>query len=232
MFERLKEVNISLHRDPRYTAAHTRLMEIRGELANLEQRRNEAQSGLSELGSAHGERIEAEAKAMLSGAQLSEPVSMKREAITRTLEEVTHRLSVLRKAEELQRGIVEDIRAEVGRAIATDLLPLHRANVAAIFHAALQLETALVAETELRERLSDNHIPYSGVIRPMPFTGFGKLYDDQSRVSRYLLECHEYGFVTADDLPEVVRDRIPKKEGKPKGPAAARSVKEDDWTGA
>lgn len=109
----------------------------------------------------------------------------------------------------MQQNAVNSLRAEISALIARDMLPQHQANVRAIVDVLLQLNAALEAEADLRESLKENDVLYSGPIRPMPMPGVGTLRDNQGRMFRYLLECYEYGFVTAGDLPDVVRDRLP-----------------------
>jgi len=96
--------------------------------------------------------------------------------------------------------------------------------------AALQFSTALQAEHELRDSLYEKNIPFSSVIIPMPLNGVGLLSDSQSRISRYLLECHEHDFIKAADLPDIVRDRIIPKAKPVRAPA--QRANSDGWTGA
>lgn len=202
-----KSVDIRLERDPRYVAAQARLTSLKEELNALGQERTRAEEGLSELVINAQSKINQEAAAMLSGE--TGAAALKREELQRTLGEVSHRIRVLHTAIEMQRGIVAALRGEIGKTIAGELLPQHRANVAAVFDALLQLNTALEQESDLREAMAERDIPYSAVIRPMPFSGMGTLRDNQSRVMRYMLECHEHGFIAADELPDVVREWIP-----------------------
>lgn len=208
--------NITLDRDPRYTAARDRYTELQKELSGLDNQLNVAYGGLGSLTEPR-DIIRDEASALLSGATPA-PAS-DRSAIIRTIDELTHRIAVLRQAVTMQKSIVDNLRAEVGTAIARDLLPQHSANVAAVIDAAITLSTALQAEQELRDTLTELGIPFSSVLRAMPIPGFN-LRDDQSRLSHYLLECYEYGLVKSGDLPDVVRERLPKKVKQTPKPAA------------
>lgn len=202
-------IDIRPERDPRYTAAKARYTELKRELDALERQRDDVQTGIGSLASRARDQIAEEATLMLSGTPAPDPANLKREALIKTLDDLTHRLAVLRAAVAMQRDIVGKLLGEVSNAIARDMLPRHRANVGAVVEALLQLNAALEAEADLRETLNENNVSYMSVMRPMPISGFGTLRDNQGRIFRYLLECHEYGFVAAPDLPDVVRDQIP-----------------------
>jgi len=94
-----------------------------------------------------------------------------RAAVLRTIDDLTHRIAVLRQAVDMQRGIVERLRCEIGAAIASEMLPQHTANVAAIVDAALQLSIALQAEKELRDSLTEQDIPFCSIIRGHALAG-------------------------------------------------------------
>lgn len=221
------EIDIRLERDPRYVTAKARYTELKSELDALERQRDEVNSGIGLLKNSHSDLISQEAMTLLSGAPTADQSILKREEMVRTLAELTHRLAVLRQAVLMQRHIMESARSEVGEAIASDLLPQHRHNVSAVIEAALQLSVALQAEAELRDTLIENMVPFSSVLRAMPLHGFD-LGDNQSKFSRYLLECYEHGLIGAGDLPDVVRDRLPPK-AKPTPKPAARQANKDGW---
>lgn len=219
--------NITLDRDHRYTAAHTRHTELQHELSGLEQSVTTAYCGLSSLSESR-DLIRDEAAALLEGASVIPTAD--RAAVLRTIDDLNHRIAVLRQAVDMQRGIVNRLRGEVGNAIAAELLPQHLANVKAIVDAAIQLSVALQAEQGLRDTLIERDVPFTAVLRAMPLPGFN-LRDDQSRLSRYLVECYEQGFVKAGDLPDVVRDRLPRKV-KPQPRIAAHAANGDGWMAA
>ncbi len=218
---------ISLDRDPRYVAARTRYTDLQYELSGLDSQLNAAYGGLCSL-TDHRDIIRDEASALLSGATPA-PAS-DRAAVIKTIDDLTHRIAVLRQAVEMQRGIVGKLHAEVGNAIASEFLPQHTANVAAIVEAAITLSTALQAEQELRDTLTENDVSFSSILRAMPLPGFS-LKDDQSRLSRYLLECHEFGFIKASALPDVVRERLPRK-AKPTPTPGTQAANGEGWLAA
>lgn len=227
-------VDIRLERDPRYSAAIARLAELKAELNTLERQRGDVHTGISSLGECVRNQITQEAEALLSVTPVLDVASMKKAELFKTLDELTHRLDVVKTAATMQQNIVNKLRGEVGEAIALDVLPQHRANVCAVFEALLQLNTALEAEADLREALSDNNVPFTSVITAMPLRGFSTLRDNQGRVMRYLLECYEHGFVAASDLPDVVRDEIPPlvKRTPPhaKPVSNPKNRLDDNWT--
>lgn len=221
----MKQSNIiALCRDPRYVAASVRHTELQRELSTLDSQLVSAYSGLGSL-TAPQDAIRNEASALLEGAAIV-PTS-DRAAVIRTIDDLTHRIAVLRQAVEMQRSIVERLRCEIGGAIASESLPRHVANVAAVVDAAITLSTALQAERELRDELIENDIPFSATIRAMPLPGFD-LRDDQSRLSRYLSESFEHGFVQAAALPDLVRERLSNKP-KPQPRSASKTADFDGW---
>jgi len=221
-----KPVDTRLERDPRYAVAKARYAELNAELNALQGARDEAQTGLSSLVPGVRNLIDVEAAAMLTGTPAPDLAHLKRERMAASLDDLTHKLAVHRSAVDMQKRIVDQLRGEVSNAICRDSLPQHRANVAGVIEAALALCTALEQERELRDSLEDAGVLHSGSIRPMPIGGFGRLADDQSRISKFLLECHQFGFIDAADLPDVIRDRIPSKAKAQPAPVARRN---DGW---
>ncbi len=225
----MKKIDTTLERDRTYVEASERFVELQVELSNLEKQRSEILSGLESLASNRQRVIQDEAAALLSGATLDAGKVARRDALTRNLEELSHRIAVLREAETMQRSIVANERTRVSREVCAELAPRHAANVAAVARAALALAEAVAAEAALRDELTEHGIAFAGHLRAMPINGF-KLRDSQSRLTRYLLECHEYGFLTASELPDVVRKHIPPK-AKPASLAQAATAAMDGWTG-
>lgn len=228
MNEKRKEVDIRLDRDPRYAAAKKRMVELQLEAVQLERECHKVDAEIGSMAPAErGSKLTAEASAMLVGAALGrEAASADMRA---TLGSLRHKLAVVREAVRLQTAVVENLIDDASRVICADVLPQHQANVRRVFEAALELNTALEAESDLRASLYENGIRYSGTLRPMPLLGFGTLADGQSRVSRYMAECYEFGFVAARDLPDIVRDRLPPPPAK----AAPQlvPVDNDGWGG-
>ncbi len=229
MDDKYNGIDIRLERDPRYLAAKARLIELQQEHNALEKVCHEAEQGLGSLMiDAEGNR-KREAKALLVGGESCGADYQQREVLTKTLNEARHKRGVLYEAIAMQKKIVAELASQVGSAIARDLVPFHCANVVAVFNALLQLNTALEAEDDLRDSLYEHGVAYSGSIRPMPL--MGTLKDGNSRIMHYMKECYEYGFVERNQLPDVVRDRIPKREPVPiVKPAVAIRRDPAEWT--
>lgn len=228
-------VDIRLERDPRYTPAIGRLAELKAELNALILRRDDVQNRIGSLAGIAKDQITQEAAAMISGAPSPSPNYLSKEELLKTNNELAHRIAVLREAISMQQGAVDSLRTEISEMITRDMLPQHQANVRTIVDALLQLNAAFEAEADLREFLRENDVVHSTVIRPMQMYGVGTLRDSQGRIFRYLLECYEYGFVTAGDLPDVVRDQIPPPVKRTPPPANnpvldhPKSRLDDNW---
>ena len=202
-----QKIDINLARDPRYAAAQARLAELQLEAGVIEQKRSDLYAAIAQQATSdRAKSLTHEAEALISGAEIVARVDLHAQ-----LSDAGHRLAVVREAIRLQRDVLTSLQGEISAAISRDLLPKHVENVRHVVDAALALETALAAEAELRDLLHENGVHYSSAIRPMPIPGFGRLSDDQSRISRYLVECVEFGFMRSDELPDIVRDRLPKK---------------------
>lgn len=222
-----KIIDVTLERDPAYVEASERFLALKVELGNLEKQRTEILTGLSSLASHRQQAVHDQAAALLSGAALDAGKVARRESMTRDLEALAHRIAVLNEAVIMQRAIVANARTKVSREICADLAPRHAANVSAVARAALVLAEAVAAEATLRDELEANGVEFAGYLRSMPLHGF-KVADSQSRLTRYLLECHEYGFLAADELPAVVRQHIPPK-AKPASKVQAATATADGW---
>lgn len=222
-----KTIDKTLDRDPAYVEASERYIALQVELSNLEKQRTEIVSGLSSLFNSRQQAIHDQAASLLSGAAHDAGKVARRDELHRNLEELQHRIAVLNEAVIMQRAIVANARTKVSREICADLAPRHAANVSAIARAALVLAEAVAAEATLRDELIANGVEFAGYLRAMPMHGFN-LRDSQSRLTRYLLECHEYGFLAADELPAVVRQHIPPK-AKPASKAQAATATADGW---
>ncbi len=224
-----QKIDIRLERDPRYVAATAKLTELKTELNALERQQNDVLSGLNSMGSIHRDKIEQEAAAMLSDTPAQE--NPNRETLTRTLNELTHRLAVVRKAVEMQLAMVAELRAEVGKAIATDLLPQHLAIVTRIAEAVLQLDSVLQEEHSLRDALYENNVPYSAVLRSTQFPGFGSLRSPSSRVAGFILSLYEDDLIPLSKIPEklIPWAKAKKHRDPPASTPAMPAADADGW---
>lgn len=225
------KIDIRLERDPRYVAAVAHYTNLKTELDALERKCDDVQSGLGSLaGQAHN-RLTEEATALLSGAVTT--ATLTRETLTKTLGELTHKVAVLREAVSMQKNIVAELRAVVGKEIAIDLLPQHKANVAAVFKALIQLNAAAQTHFDLCDSLHQNNVPSSGYIRPMSIPGLGLLSDKFSRASMFVLEAYEYDFITLAEVPDGLKEWARAKKSKPvRAVSAPAAANVDGWVGA
>tara|TARA_R110002167_G_scaffold344363_1_gene553693 strand:- start:31945 stop:32616 length:672 start_codon:yes stop_codon:yes gene_type:complete len=222
----MKTIDTKLTRDPRYVEALEKLTRLKTERDLRQKQIDEANTGLSSLPTIR-ERIVDEAQALCADRDSN---AVKREELIRNLDELRHKLAVLREAVTQQQTYIETLRTAIGKQIATDLLPRHRELVLQIKEAALLLSKAVMAETDLRTELSDNSVPYSAVIRPMPMRGFD-LRDSQSAIVRYLIEALQHGYIEMKDLPVVVRPLVPSMASAPDSKAPKRR-QADGWLNA
>jgi hypothetical protein len=197
-------IDIRLERDFRYVAANAKLRELQAEVASLEKERSDIYEGISSLAQRKADALEAEAQALLSGEKA--PAANKRAQLTDSLGEVEHKIAVRRQAIDMQKREVERLVCEVSTAISKDLLPTHRANVRDMAFAALEMEKACRMEADLRDDLRQKGVRFTGTLRPMPISGFDTR-DPNSLLSRFLLECVEYGFLSASEVSDPLRER-------------------------
>jgi hypothetical protein len=219
--ETMKNIDTRLERDPRYAEAKARLDELQHQTAAAERERTELIAGLGALAAQRAaDTIKAEARALIAGTIATE--AKQREVLTASLEQVEHRLAVLREAVYMQRQTVGALANEVSQAICADLRPKHIAHVQAIIAAARTLAECCAAESALREELTSNGVTYSGYLRPMPVRGFD-VTDANSTVSRFLLEAVQFGFLDASDLPPPLQELVPPPATQQPTPKPKRS---------
>lgn len=228
----MQQINISLERDGRYVAAKGKLIELQHELKRLE---NERSNSLAQINQKnldnkhHKSRLDLQAESLLdNGSDSSIPISAN--AARQTYSQLTEKIIVVMHAITIQRARLADLTDEISKEIALECLPEHQANVAAIVGALLKLESALAAESKLRDDLYGNGIAYQSYIRPMPLRGIGLLSDHQSAVSRYLLECLENGFIAKRDIPESLHKYIPSRGDEKKSKPITEKISE--WANA
>lgn len=220
---------ITLERDARYAEAKTKLVDLQLKLKELEAERDIYLGKANDLTNGkrpQKSRLDIQAEALLGGSNESVPGGF--DSIRNTYTELTEKIAIHKRAIELHKSDLNKLTVEISREIALEVLPQHTANVKAIVKAVLELEHALADEHNLRDRLYMEGISNTDVIRPMPFRGVGLLKDNQSYISRYLLECLEFGFITKKELPESLHSSIPSK-GEPAKQPLKHTVKAGDW---
>lgn len=221
-----KQVDVRLTRDPRYVEAQARLTTLQTEFNQLDAMYSQAMTGLSQLPS-QSDLISDEAAALLNGGQAQAPA---RAVILKTIEDLHHRRTVIRRAIEMQRAHIEKLTDEVSKQIASELLPRHRENLVGMIDAALKLAEFVDAEQDLFEELHQNGVRWSVVLRPFRLAGI-TVRDTQSQLSRLLFDAELHGYIKASDLPAILRPHIPSR-AKPEQPSGINGhlPSELDWS--
>lgn len=203
-----------LEDDSRYNLAKEKLVSLQLGLKELETERDICLGRINDLShAAKKSKLDAQAEALINGNQstIDDLVDIKQ-----SLEQITQRISVQRRAIELQRKHIEVITSEVSKTISREMLPQHKKIVQDVVKKLLALDQALQSEHGLRDELHQAGIQYQTHIRPMPIHRIGTTTDPQSAISRYLLECLEHNFITTKDVPEHLHKYIQSKGGEVK----------------
>lgn len=223
--------NLSLERDSRYVAAKDKLTNLQQELTKLELERSNGLDLMNQKSidnKPQKSRLDLQAESLLdNGSDSDIPISAN--AARQTYSQLTEKIMVVMHAITIQRQRLTELTGEISKEISLEALPQHQANVAAIIGALIKLESALAAESGLRDELYHNGIAYQSHIRPMPVRGIGLLSDHQSAVSRYFLECLDHGFITKRDLPDCLHKHIPSRAETTQ--PTAKTLK-SDWVNA
>jgi len=223
--------NLSLDRDQRYTAAKQKLTELQHQLTGLELERSQSLDLMNQKSidnKPQKSRLDLQAESLLdNGSDSDIPISAN--AARKTYAELTEKIMVVMRAITIQRSRLTELTDEISKEIALECLPQHQSNVAAIVGALIKLESALAAESGLRDELYHNGVEYQAHIRPMPFRSVGLLADQNSAVSRYLLESLDHGFITKLDLPSCLHKHIPSRAETTQ--PTAKTLK-SDWVNA
>jgi len=220
--------NINLERDARYVEAKNKLNDLRLELRNMETERDSRLLQINENANGRQQKkskLDMQAEALLNGADVNIPSN---DFFHKNYAELTEKIAIHNRAIEMHKSVLDKATMEVSESIALEVLPKHRSNVKAIVFALLELEKALADEHKLRDQLYMAGVNNTGVIRAMPFKGIGQVSDNHSYISRYLLECLEFGFITKKELPASLHSHIPSKTETTKQPVKL-IAKAGDW---
>jgi hypothetical protein len=230
---KLKDSDIRLERDARYVTAAAKLTELKSELNTLEQQRIGQQSHLADVkDDGQQSALDMAAKALLSEDITIESPTQVKDVIRKSIEDLDHRIAVLRRACELQKSTVGALTAEIGKQISLELKPAHAENVRKVIAALLVLDEAIGAESDLRDTCNERGIPISAHIRAMPVHSIGRLKDENSRLSAYIREAVEFGMIDAADVPAIVRDRLPPPPKPAAKPAGRSKAQAEGWLAA
>lgn len=218
---------------PEYQSAHSKQVELQLQLLKKEKAiadvlSERARAAAAARGNGLVSTIENHARRMIFGEAA--------EGNTHTpaaLEKMREEVHVLRRAIELQRGVVAKLESSISKEICELWSAEHREHVRAIAKAAQVLAEASAAERAFRERLELGGVLATSNLRPMVFPRLGVLTDSYSTVSAYLLECHAHGFVSRQELPAVLEKSIPPapQARRPASNQAARGA-QTGWLSA
>ncbi len=215
--------------DPQYAAAVRRLDELRADRRKLQAEIDEilAQPQAARLSAM--ERVTDAAKRLISGAAAPASVRMDVERRSQIIGEKYAQAHVLDEAIRMQGEAVEEALRPLATKACEAARGEHRACVARIVAAVLELDRANEAEHGLREELV--RLGYRGhsLLEPMTFRAPGPLSDWQSPAAAYLLEAVERKFITIADLPANLRRYVPPPAARVKPAAAPTSA--DGWLG-
>ncbi len=202
------KTGINLNDDPNFAEASALLEKLKAELKEVENLIDENLTSLSAVQAARRNRIEEQAHAMLAG-QSSAALDASAEAahIRADIEAAQLKRPALRRAIEIQRQSVENLRGELHAKICRELAPKHAELVREIVKRLIDLDVALTAEADLRDAV------YHGTglnwQRPMGIPSLGLLRDKYSLTSVYLVECAKTGYLKKSELPAHLHDLVP-----------------------
>jgi hypothetical protein len=212
---------------PEYAAAAAKLTELKTEQAKATARLNAVQGQLNAAGQPRKVDAIQNAAYKLLGRDTSSP-GTNAAGLREELAALTETKQVLDAAETIQRETLATVRDTASKACIAQILPTHKAMVQAIVKCLRDLDAALTTEHDLIDGLYQNDI-LLGELRPMPLRGLGRLTDENSRASAYLIEAFEHGFVGLGALPENLHSWARAKTAKPTPAIVTRRAKADGW---
>ncbi|MEW6132036.1 MAG: hypothetical protein AB1591_02560 [Pseudomonadota bacterium] len=220
------KTGINLNDDPNFAEASALLEKLKAELKEVENLIDENLTSLSAVQAARRNRIEEQAHAMLAG-QSSAALDASAEAahIRADIEAAQLKRPALRRAIEIQRQSVENLRGELHAKICRELAPKHAELVREIVKRLIDLDAALTAEDDLREEI----FQATGLhgLTPMHVGNLGLLRNEYSLASSYLIECAKRGYLKKSELPAHLRGLVPSQE--PVKPSQKPRADADGW---
>lgn len=170
--------------------AEQRLVDLQLEYAQAD---SDYQLGLDSLAASRAmreaERLELEAAAILDDVKLPPTVEEVK------LQNLDRRRRVLRRAIEIHKKRMHEMRMELSRTIARQLLPEYSALIKDMSRAVATLARLVDREREFRETLKDGDVSFVGVIPPCTMTWFGGLKDSYSRANLFINQAIESGYL-------------------------------------
>jgi len=174
-----------------WQAAETKLNELKTERDRIERELNELYSRSKPSGP---DRLTAAAEILLSGGQAVAPTG---EGYEKRLNDLHGRKRVVLKALEIHERAMKDLRARLSAGICAELKPQYRKIVQRVADSAIALDAALQAEKDFRDQLFQADIAYAGYLNPVVLRGVGTLDDENSRISQFMREAGQAGYVNS-----------------------------------
>ncbi len=194
---------LDLKADAGYSAAWTKLQELRGQRDELDRAIGDVNARITAARNSLTDR----ASQLLAGEDASEA---DHSGLRDSLAGLRDRLNVVRRAIEIQESTVTEERLRASREICDRLRPAHHTLVAKIAAHLAALGHALVAEEEFADRLREGDVAFSGLLRRMNIPALGDPRERYSRIAAWLREAVDYGFIAENEIPVEWRERWSK----------------------
>jgi len=205
--ESTESINLMDHKE--YSTEFFKLMSLREKIEVEEKELNQPSKGvLEEIEDAKQKNI----NAVLAGA---DPADINYVEIYRNnlYNKTQKRIKVYRLAEEKQKKILDNVRSDISRTIATKVKPKYEDIINNMCIAWIELGKYVIQERDLRESLNDNDIAFTGEFTAMPIYGVGDPRIYNSRFSGWLIEAVERGYFKSADIPKEFKDAWEKRDG-------------------
>jgi len=179
---------------PEYHQAVEKLeRDLKPRLATLEARRTALLGGLSRATAS--EELTARAAALLDDDVIPRP-ARDREAAQKDFDTVEDEIHVLRRALELQQGVVANTHRRWSELVCQRLAPSHREQVRRIADGIRVLSDALTEHGTFTEMLNDAGVSFTATLRPMPFAGDSLRLDREwSNANLWMADAREAGLL-------------------------------------
>jgi len=220
--------------NPEYAAAQAKYMELQADLGATQKRYDAILDQLNgEDGTTDQKSSIVSAALRLIGRSDASTPAVSANTLRQELVTVGDALRILKEAVSIQKAFLTELRVKVSKKCIADLSPAHMGMVREIAKCVLALDAALAVEFDFRDELIQRDI-IAGDLRWMPLPGFGRTKDSNSRVSAWLIEACEYGFLKINDIPECLHSWAKAKMAKPTSttPTLRTQANIDGWVEA
>lgn len=193
-----EDATCSIRSDAAYQAVWHQLQSLNGEVTRLEAECSALQSGLVAIASKPGKSVlDERAERLLAGA---DPDLTGTEKLRGDLAATRDRLQVTKHAREFIRRRLGEEAARASAEIVERVKPEHRAIVARMAKALIELGKIAIEEREFRDVLQLGDV-MAGSLRAMPIPALGDPRNRESRAAAWLREAIEHGLIERDTVP-------------------------------